>query len=167
LVRTWSKCIMAAMALAMACSCSTPAKVATASGKVAAKTVQTGGKVALRGGQAATQVAGKTAVAGVKTGGAVAKAGVTGAASLAKVPLVTLKDTATGVVRQVPWKEGMKLYAATEMAKFDAARKAFVILRDGGALRIQSDWRRIKRGEPEPVLAPGDVVEFSAMRGGM
>jgi hypothetical protein len=82
---------------------------------------------------------------------------------LAKIPLVTLKDTTTGIVKQIPWTEGMKLYAATKTAEFDMYMKGFTIFRDGGAQVLRSDWRKIKAGAPEPALKPGDFVEISRL----
>lgn len=136
--------------------CSSPVKT---TGKVLTKTVTTAGSVA-----------GKTAVATVKTGGKVAGTALTTTGSVAKsvatsavqTAMVTVKDAATGVAKQIPWTEGMKLYAASKTAEFSTYLKAFEIV--SGAKTIRTDWKKIKAGAPEPVLKPGDIVTIRPAR---
>jgi len=133
---------------------------ASASGKIAGAAAKTTGKVATRTASTALTTSGQVVGATARTTGSLVKSGVNTTVSLAKVPLVTLKDTTTSIIKQVPWTEGMKLYAASKTAEFDTYMKAFAIFRAGGAQVIRSDWRKIKAGAPEPELQPGDFVEI-------
>lgn len=133
--------------------CSTASHTVSTTGKVALGTVKTAGTVA---GKTVTTT-GKVAGTAVSATGSVVKATASGAAGLVKTAFVTFKDTATGTVKQVPWVEGMKVYAASKTAQVDMSLKAFQILR--GSQVIKSDWTKIKSGTPEPELRPGDVIE--------
>ena len=123
------------------------------------------GRMASKGVGALGSVAAKTTVATVKTTGKVAYATgktvvqTTGevAATVIKSGFVTVKDTATGVSKQIPWTEGMKLYAASKTAEFDAGIKALQVLR--GAQLFQSDWASVKSGRGDIALQSGDVVK--------
>ncbi len=134
--------------------CSSTPKAASATGHFLVSTVTTTGKVV---GTTVTTT-GKVAGTVATTTGTVAKAGVKGAASLVKTGMVTFKDVASGTVKQVPWVEGVKLYAASKTAQVDMYLKAFQIFR--GAQVIKSDWSKIKSGTPEPELHAGDVIEI-------
>lgn len=133
--------------------CSTASKTVSTTGKVALGTVKTAGAVA---GKTVTTT-GKVAGTAVSATGTVVKATAGGAAGIVKTAFVTFKDTATGMVKQVPWVEGMKVYAAGKTAQVDMSLKAFQIMR--GSQVIKSDWGKIKSGAPEPELRPGDVIE--------
>jgi len=84
--------------------------------------------------------------------------------SLAKASFVTFKDTATGISRQIPYSEGLRLYAASQSAKIQGGLEAFQLLRNG-ALVMSANWSSVKsRTANDPVLKPGDVIHLS--RGG-
>ena len=80
---------------------------------------------------------------------------------VAKAGFVTVRDVATGVSRQIPYSEGMKLYAATQTAKVDAYLKAFEIVRDG--MVIRSDWQKVKTAAGNPTLKVGDIIQVKQM----
>lgn len=135
----------------LACGgCSSAAKT---TGTVVTKTVTTAGSVAGKTAVAAAKTGGKVAATTVSTAGGVAKSVATSAVQTA---MVTVKDAATGVAKQIPWTEGMKLYAASKQAEFGTYLKAFEIV--SGANTVRTDWKKIRAGAPEPVLKPGDLV---------
>lgn len=148
--------------------CALPALSGVFSG---CKHVSTGGKVVWSAAKTGTTVATKTASVAVKTAGAVATTTVsTGAkaaaaltstnGSAARVPLVILQDLSAGLSREVPWSQGLKLLAASHAAQFNPYLRGFEIVR--GSQVIQTTWRKIKAGAPEPELHPGDLVHISS-----
>ena len=72
-------------------------------------------------------------------------------AGMAKAGMVTFVDTATGIARQLPYAEGLKLYAASKTAEVDLAFKSIQILR--GTQKIRSKKADIS-------LQPGDVIRL-------
>ncbi|GDY18701.1 hypothetical protein LBMAG56_00460 [Verrucomicrobiota bacterium] len=135
--------------------CATGKKLVTTTGKVVGVTattaITTGGKIA------SATIAGGVSVAKtvVTTTGSVA-------GSLAKTAVVTVVDCATGVTQQIPWTEGMKLYAATKTTEADAALKAFEILR-GSQVIPAANPDKPTTNAPEPLLQPGDVINVSPL----
>ena len=122
-------------------------------GRMATKTVTFAGKTATKATVATVKTGTSVAMGTTKT---VVKTTGTFVTEVAKAGFVTVKDVATGVSKQVPYSEGMRLYAATQTAKVDAYLKAFEIVRTG--LVIRSDWKQINNQTGNPVLKPGDVI---------
>ena len=120
-----SFCRLPLICCLVATACSTGTKVVTTTGKLVSKTATT-----------AITTGGKVAGATVSGGATVAKTFVTTtgsvAGSIAKTAFVTVVDSAAGVARQVPWTEGMKLYAITKSGEANAALKAFISNRAPG-----------------------------------
>ncbi len=146
----------------VSCGCSSMVeKTVSMTGKVAIGTVTTVGKVSLKTTTTAITTSGKLAGTVVTTSGSVVKSAATAAGSAGKTAFVTFQDTATGVAKEVPWVEGMKLYAASKTAEFDMYLKAFEIVSKNTIFR--SDWGEIFRGKPQPTLQAGDIVRVSNM----
>ncbi len=122
-------------------------------GRVATKTVSFAGKTAAKTTVAVAKVGGNVAATTAKT--TIQTTG-TVVSAIAKSGFVTIKDFGTGVSRQIPYAEGMKLYAATKTAEFDTYLKAFEILRNGAVIR--SDWQKMKTSQGNPSLKSGDVI---------
>lgn len=98
---------------------------------------------------------GKVAAAAVGAGGDVADESIKVAAKLSKTGMVVFFDPKTGLTWEAPWKEGLKLLAASEMAKVDMAMTAVRIIRAGKAINA-------KAGEAAKLaVKSGDVIEFS------
>ncbi|MBI5802927.1 MAG: hypothetical protein HZA92_19675, partial [Verrucomicrobia bacterium] len=76
----------------------------------------------------------------------------------------TVVDSATGVTRQIPWTEGMKLYAATKTGEANAALKAVQILR-GSRVIATTDTARLAANAPGPALQAGDVIKLGQLAG--
>ena len=142
--------------LVFATACSTGTKVVTTTGKVIGKTATT-----------AITTGGKVAGATVSGGATVAKTVVTTtgsvAGSIAKTAFVTVVDSATGATRQIPWVEGMKLYAATKTGEVNAALKAIQVLR-GTQVIANTNTVKLAANTPGPVLRPGDVITLSNLK---
>ena len=137
-------------------ACSTGTKVVTTAGSLVGKTA-TG----------AITTSGKVAGATVSGGATVAKTVVTTtgsvAGSIAKTAFVTVVDSATGNARQIPWIEGMKLYAATKTGEASAALKAIEILR-GSRVIAATDTAKLAANAPGPLLQPGDVITLRNLK---
>jgi len=136
-------------------ACSTGTKVVTTTGKVVGKTATT-----------AITTGGKVAGATVSGGATVAKTVVTTtgsvAGSIARTAFVTVVDGATGTTRQIPWVEGMKLYAATKTGEASAALRAVQVLR-GTRVIAATDTARLAANMPGPQLQPGDVIHLQTV----
>lgn len=163
-------CFSCLVLVALATACSVATKTVSTGGTLIGKTVTTAGSVATATGGATLKVAGAVAKTGVTTTAKVATTTVSAAATAgqgtlhaatqaAAVPFVTFRDASTGVSRQVPWSQGLKLFAASQTAQFDPYLKAFQILRE--SMVIHANWKQIKSGAPEPELRPRDVVLVS------
>ena|GEM_PF-1970755 len=133
--------------------CSSTSSAISTTGSVLTKTVTTTGKVATKTALVAGNVATTTATTAVK-------AGVSAASSVAKTAVVTFVDSATGVATQLPYAEGMKLYAASKTAEVDLALKSIQIMR--GAQTIAADGRKVKQGTQDIALKAGDVIKLSS-----
>ncbi len=133
-------------------------------GCLAFKAVGTTGKLAA----ASVIVAGKTATTAVKTSGRVASAaigasgsvtvaGIEGLAALARAGMVTFVDGTTGALVRVPWREGMTLWQAGDLAKLQVARRGVTLVRGG---RLAYSESRRARGTLR--LLSGDVVQLAS-----
>ncbi|PAW83578.1 MAG: hypothetical protein B9S33_13575 [Pedosphaera sp. Tous-C6FEB] len=133
-------------------ACSTGTKLVTGTGKVVGRTATT-----------AITSGGKVAGATVSGGATVAKSVVTTTGSvvgsLAKTAFVTVVDSATGTARQIPWTEGMKLYAATKAGEANAARQVIQVLR-GSRVVAATDTAKLTARAPGPELKPGDIIRL-------
>ena len=137
--------------LALAAGC-----LGRAAGKVAVKTVSVAGSAASATTVAVVKTSGKvvaeTGKVAVQTSGGVVS-------SVAGAGLVTFKDTTTGIAKQIPYTEGLRLYAASQTAKVSLGMSAVQVVRDG-AVVLKSKGAGIKPGTPsDPLLKPGDVVQ--------
>lgn len=125
-------------------ACSTGTKVVTTAGRVIGKTTTT-----------AITTGGKLAGATVSGGASVAKSVVTTTGSVtgsvSKTAFVTVVDSATGTTRQIPWVEGLKVYAATETGEANAALKAIQILR-GNQVIAATNTAKLAANAPGPLL---------------
>ena len=119
--------------------------------------------------QGAASLAEQTTVAAVKTTGQVtastAKAVIstsgTVAGSLASTAGVTFKDTATGLNRQVPYQEGLRLYAASQSAKLGASVTTLQLMRQG-LPAARTTRSSLKPGTANDVLLKRrDVIKVS------
>lgn len=142
--------------LLLATACSTGTKVVTTTGKLVGKTATT-----------AITTGGKVAGATVSGGATVAKTVVTTtgsvAGSIARTAFVTVVDSATGTARQIPWTEGMKLYAATKTGEANAALKAIQVLR-GNQVITATNTTKLAANAPGPLLQPGDVITLTNLK---
>lgn len=137
-------------------ACSSGSKIVTTTGKVVGKTTTT-----------ALSTGGKIAGAAVSGGSKVATTAVTTTSSIAgsmvKTAFITVVDTATGSTQQIPWTEGMKLYAATKAGEAGAALQAIQLLR-GNEVITATHTARLTAGTPGPVLQPGDVITLGQLK---
>ena len=143
--RTIQFIAMVALGVAL-CGCSTRGTVS-----LAAKTVTTTGSIASKTVLGAGQIASSTSVA-------VTKAGLGLGASVTKTGVVTFVDTATGITRQVPYVEGLKLYAASKTAEVDLAQKSIHIMR--GTQELHTTAKKLQSGKSDLPLQPGDVIHL-------
>ncbi|MFM8470188.1 MAG: hypothetical protein ACKODH_09495 [Limisphaerales bacterium] len=150
-----SRCLLSSAfyLLVFATACSTGTKVVTTTGKLVGRTATT-----------AITTGGKVAGATVSDSATVAKTVVTTtgsvAGSIAKTAFVTVVDSATGTARQIPWTEGMKLYAATKTGEANAALKAIQVLR-GNQIVTATNTAKLAANSPGPLLQPGDVITLT------
>jgi hypothetical protein len=106
---------------------------------------------------AAVRGTGKIAAAVVGASGDVADESVRTAAKLSKTGVVVFFDPKTGAVWEAPWREGLKLVAASELANFDVGMTAARVIRAGKAINVTGQAANI-------AVKSGDVVELA--RGG-
>jgi hypothetical protein len=137
---------LVAAAVATGCSTQTP-------GRLAGKAIHTMGSLAEETTVMAVKTTGKATLSTAK---AVVSTSGTVATSLAKTSFVTFKDTATGVSREVPYKDGLRMYAASQSAKLNAGMQAFQLVRNGLPV-MKAAWWSVKPGtRSDPVLKAGD-----------
>ncbi|WP_438481207.1 hypothetical protein [Oleiharenicola lentus] len=132
--------------------CSVVGATAGAVGSVAATTVKATGKVTA----ATIKTTGRVAAAAVTSSGEVTALTLESAASLARAGKVVVVDTSSGVVQELPWRSGMKLYATTESGKLGAAARTAKIFR--GSKMVVTNLKSPRAGEV--LLQAGDVVEL-------
>ena len=145
----------AALALVAVLFCSgclvVGATVATVSA-VAVTTVKTAGKVTV----ATVGATGRVAAAAVNSSGEMTALTVETAAKLARAGTVVVVDAGTGAVTQLPWQQGMQLYAATQAGASGVSFNAAKIFREGRT--VAADLRQA--GAAGQALHAGDVVEL-------
>lgn len=139
------------------CGCRSAAKPITFAGNVAAKTVEVSGKIAVQGVKTTGKVVEETGKTGIKTAGDLAKTGTKTSVDVAKYQVVYIKDTATGALKEVPWKEGLSLYMATQTANISPYLAAYTIFRNGGEKVLKIKGSELSKKDME--LRPGDYVE--------
>lgn len=137
--------------------CKSATKPISFAGNVAIKTVEVSGKVAAQGVKTTAKVAGETGKTGIKTAGELAKTGTKTSAEVAKYQVVYLKDLSTGTLKEIPWKEGLSLYLATQTANINPYLMAYTIYRNGGEKVIKTNGEKLKKEDTK--LEPGDYVE--------
>lgn len=128
-------------------------KAVSTTGKLAATTVIVAGKTATT----AVKTTGRIASAAIGAGGSVTVAGIEGLAALARVGMVTFVDVTTGALVRVPWREGMTLFQAGDLARLQVARRAVALVRGG---RLAYSTSRSARGTLK--LLSGDVVRLAS-----
>ncbi|MDB6028008.1 MAG: hypothetical protein JWM68_4231 [Verrucomicrobiales bacterium] len=141
--------------LSCACTVTVPSPV-----HVATSTVSVAGSVAVKTTSVAVRTSGYVVASSTKavvhTTGSIAKSVVT-------APFVIIKDTVTGVTRQIPYREGLRLYAASQTGQFEMALKGFELFRNGTPV-MRSSWAKVKAGTiSDPVLHPGDVIQLTSL----
>lgn len=134
--------------------CSVIVATAVVASSVAAATVTTVGKVTV----ATVKTSGKVVSSAVTSSGDMASLSMESAAKLARVGAVVAVDASSGVVTELPWQEGMRLYAAAQNGKIGATFKTAKIFSGGKA--ITSDLRRVRAGLEDQRLRSGDVIEL-------
>lgn len=147
----WLAAVCALGLLLNCCGCVAVAVVSVASA-IAVTTVKTTGKVAV----ATVATTGKVASAAVSSSGSVTALSIESAAKLARAGMVVAVDAGTGAIVQLPWRDGMQLYAATQSPGLGGNFKAAKIFRAGRA--VTADLR--KNGAAAIALHPRDVVEL-------
>lgn len=162
-MRHWQLTVILIL-LIFLCGCRTATKPVSAVGTVAVKSVEVSGKIAAQTVKTSGKVASQTAKTGISTGYAITRETTKTSSAIVKHQTVFLKDLATGALKEVPWKEGLKLYSATQGADIDIYRKAFTIFRDGGEKVIKTDWNKIKNPASDPPLKPGDYVVIKPVK---
>ena len=136
------------------CSVPSPTHVATTTvsfaGSVAKKTTVTAVKTS-------THIAVATTRTALHGSGAIAK-------TVISAPMIIFKDTTTGIIKHVPYSEGLRLYAASQTAQFEAGLKTFQLVRNGTPV-MTSMWSKIKAGTPsDPILHAGDVIHITSVQ---
>jgi hypothetical protein len=97
---------------------------------------------------------GKVAAAAVGAGGDVADESLKVAAKLSKSGMVVFFDPKTGATWEAPWKEGLNLLAASELAKVDLALRALRVIRAGKAIGAAGEVAKL-------IVKSGDVIELA------
>jgi hypothetical protein len=121
---------------------------------VAGKTVTTTVGVATDVTVATVRGTGKIAAAAVGASGDVADESVRVAAKLSKSGMVVFFDPKTGAVWEAPWRQGLKLYAAADAAKIDAAWYATRVIRGTKSIDAVGQATKLE-------VKSGDVIELA------
>jgi seryl-tRNA(Sec) selenium transferase len=121
-------------------------------GAVTVTTVKTAGKVTV----ATVGATGRVASAAISSSGEMTALTVETAAKLARAGAVVVVDAGSGVVTELPWRQGMQLYAATSAGPGGVSFNTARIFRDGWA--VAADLRQARAAEQ--ALRPGDVIEL-------
>ncbi len=121
---------------------------------VTVASVKTAGKITA----ATVTTTGKVVSSAVTSSGDVASMSMESATKLARTGMVVAVDSSSGIVTELPWQEGMRLYGATQNGKFGAGYDAATIFR--GGKRIGANLRRVREGLEDHELKSGDVVEL-------
>lgn len=128
-------------------------KAVGTTGKLAATTVIVAGKTATK----AVTTTGRVASAAMGAGGSVTVAGIEGLAALARTGMVTFVDVTTGALVRVPWREGMTLWQAGELARLQVAERSVALVRGGRLAYSAARDARVSL----PLLS-GDVVRLAS-----
>jgi len=153
-----SACVgLAILFVLLTCGCKSAVKPVTLAGNVAIKTAEVSGKVAAQGVKTTSKVAGEVGKTGIKTAGELAKTGTKTTAGVAKHQVIYLKDVTTGVLKEIPWKDGLSLYMASQGANLNPYLLTYIIYRNGGEKVIKTDWKKLQKEDIK--LEPGDYVE--------
>ncbi|MEW6305445.1 MAG: hypothetical protein AB1705_18365 [Verrucomicrobiota bacterium] len=142
------------------------AAVVKTTAKVTAYTVDKSAIVVSQGAQVATKAVStgaKAATVAARTSAVAVRTTANVIAHPSRAPVIIFKDLTTGLVKEIPWKEGIKLYAASKQAELDLYMKGFKIARSTGVL--SATWTQLKSGSLDPFLRPGDVVEVAKLMG--
>lgn len=134
--------------------CAVVVATASVASAVTVATVKTAGKVTT----ATVTTTGKVVSSAVNSSGDVAAMSMESAAKLARAGMVVTVDSSSGVVTELPWQEGMRLYTAARSGQLGGVYEAATIFR--GGKRIGADLRRVRAGREDHVLMSGDVVEL-------
>ncbi len=146
--------VVLALAILLQCGgCLAVAVVSTASA-VTITAVKTSDKVA----SATVSTTSRVVSAATTTSGDVAAVTPESAAKLTRAGKVVLVDAGTGAIVQLPWREGLQLYPATQTGPLKGAFSAARIFRAGRI--ISGSLKKIRAGGPDFALHSGDVVEL-------
>lgn len=121
---------------------------------ITATTVKTTAKVTT----ATVSTTGKVTAAAITSSGDVTALSMESAARLARTGMVVLVDAGSGAIVELPWRDGMRAYAASQSQGWKNGFKAAKIFRNGRVL--SANLRRIRAGSADVPLRPGDVVEL-------
>ena len=122
----------------------------------AAAITATSVKTATKVTTATVATTGKVTAVAITSSGDVAALSMESAARLARTGMVVLVDGGSGAVVELPWREGLELYRATQEGNLRAGFKAARIFR--GDKVINAALKRATDGKV--VLHSGDVVEL-------
>jgi hypothetical protein len=148
----WAAAALALAAVLFCSGCLVVGATVAAVSAVTVTTVKTAGKVTV----ATVGATGRVAAAAVSSSGEVTALTVETAARLARAGAVVVVDAGTGAVTQLPWQQGMKLYAATQAGPDGVSFNTAKIFREGRA--VAADLRQVRAAEQ--ALHAGDVVEL-------
>ena len=119
-------------------------------GAVTVATIKTASKVTV----ATVETTGKVAAAAMTSSGEVTALSMESAARLARTGMVVV-DASNGATAELPWQQGMKLYAAAQAGSLRGSFSTAKIFRDGKMLATA-----LKGPAAEQPLRAGDVVEL-------
>lgn len=144
--------LLLAVAVLLGNGCVVVVATVASAAAITATSVKTATKVTT----ATVATTGKVAAAAITSSGDVAALSMESAARLARVGMVVLVDGGSGAVVELPWREGLELYRATQEGNLRAGFKAARIFRGNkvinAALKKATDGR--------VALQSGDVVEL-------
>lgn len=130
-------------------------KAVTAPVKLAAVTVITVSETT----GAAVVGSGRVAQAALTTSSKLTAEGIEALGQLSVAGMVTLLDADNGTLFRVPWREGLSVALASELAQVDYARRALAVVRAG---RLVHEATRARAGTARFPLHPGDVVRLAS-----
>lgn len=134
--------------------CAVVVATGVAVGAVATATVKTAGKVTA----ATVTTTGRVASAALTSSGEVTALSMESAAKLAKTGMVVLVDGSSGAVTELPWREGLQLYAAVQSGQPEASYKSAKIFRAGR--QLAANLQSAREGGGDLSLLPRDVIEL-------
>ncbi|HVT73861.1 MAG TPA: hypothetical protein VHD61_12050 [Lacunisphaera sp.] len=146
----WLVALLAAGVLLAGGGCLMVGATVAAVGAVAATSVKTAGKVTVT----AVETGGRVASAAVSSSGTVTAVTMESAARLTRAGMVVVVDASTGATTELPWQQGMQLYAATTAG--GGVFRAAKVFR--GSRLLAADLKKPDAGRL--ALLAGDVVEL-------